>query len=286
MGLEPRVSIVIPYYNPYYDQPEFLAEAVSSAKHQTYPHVEIIVVDDGSTTSADSALRQVSDVLIVRTENRGVSAARNLGFQKSSGDFLIFLDHDDRLLPGAIEAHLQAFRQVREAGLSFGPTRIIDRAGKEIRPARVCRPRKDYFLMLLEGNPIGSPGASMMRRAALIEAGLFDESVSMGEDYDLYLRIARRVPLAQHMSCVLEYREHNANTSRDQERMLLSTMAILDRLEPLLTDAQRRRLPHARRRWRHLFRRRSTFTYRMKSLYYSVRAIWTVPPVSYFGQKH
>src|ERR1700678_1458102 len=90
---EPRVSIIIPYYN----QPDFLAETVLSAKQQTYSNVEIIVVDDGSVVPADSIVQRGSGVFILRTRNRGVSAARNFGFKKSSGDYLIFLDHDDRL---------------------------------------------------------------------------------------------------------------------------------------------------------------------------------------------
>jgi glycosyltransferase involved in cell wall biosynthesis len=282
---DPRVSIIIPYYNPHHNQPPFLAESVLSAKRQTYPNVEIIVVDDGSVTPAEPVLQQFSDLVVLRTENRGVSAARNLGFQRSSGDFLIFLDHDDRLMPGTIEAHLQAHRDHPDAGLSFGATRIIDRAGKEVRQAHICRPRKNYFLMLLEGNPIGSPGAAMIRRAAFVAAGRFNEAVSMGEDYDLYLRIARRVRLVQHSHCVLEYREHSANTSLDQERMLASTMVVLNQIEPCLSDAERKRLPHARRRWRHLFRRKPTLGYRLKSLYYSCRAMGGVPLVSYFGHR-
>jgi glycosyltransferase involved in cell wall biosynthesis len=281
-NVEARVSIIIPYYN----QPAFLAEAVSSAKKQTYGNVEIIVVDDGSVVPAGSIIEQANNVAIWRTENRGVSAARNLGFAKSSGKYLIFLDSDDRLLPGAIEAHLMKFRERSGAGLSFGSTSLIDQNGAVKRSAHVCRPRKNYFRMFLEGNPIGSPGAAMFRRGALLAAGGFNESISMGEDYDLYLRVARQLPVIQHNRCVLEYREHSANTSLAQERMLISTMAILDRIEPELTESERRLLPHARRRWRHGFRRKPTLAYRFMDFYYSFRAMWGVSVSSYFGWKH
>lgn len=280
--VETRVSIIIPYYN----QPAFLAEAVSSARQQTYGDVEIIVVDDGSVVPAESMIEQGKNISILRTENRGVSAARNLGFAKSSGNYLIFLDSDDRLLPGAIEAHLVKFREHPEAGLSFGSTRFIDQNGAVKRSAHVCRPRRDYFSMLLEGNPIGSPGAAMFRRGALLAAGHFNESISMGEDYELYLRVARRLPVVQHNRCVLEYREHGANTSLAQEKMLISTMAILDLIEPQLTDSERRRLPHARRRWRHGFRRKPTLAYRLMDLYYSLRAMSGVSVSSYFSWRH
>ncbi len=280
--LKPLVSIIIPFYN----QPKFLAEAVLSAKEQNYPNVEIIVVDDGSLVPADSLLERTEEVTILRTENRGVSAARNLGFSKSSGEFLIFLDSDDRLMPGAIEAHLQALDSHPDAGLSFGPTKIIDHDGVELRPAHICRPRTQYFLPLLESNLIGSPGAVMMRRESFVSAGLFNESFSMGEDYDLYLRIARQRPLVRHTFCTLEYREHGSNTSQAQERMLQGTMLVLDHLEPVLTVSERKKLTHARRRWEHEFRPKSTFTYRLWNLYYSFRTMWYVPIRSYFGGKH
>jgi glycosyltransferase involved in cell wall biosynthesis len=275
-----RVSVIIPYYN----QPAYLAEAVSSVEQQTYPNIEIIVVDDGSPAPADSILPQGSGIRIIRTENRGVSAARNFGFQRCSGEYLIFLDADDRLCPDAVATHLQELCERPDTGLSFGPTRFIDQNGAEVRPAHICRPRKDYFRMLLEGNPIGSPGAAMIRRTAFVAAGRFNESVSMGEDYDLYLRIARQWPLVQHNSCVLEYREHSSNISRAQEQMLVSTMVVLDLMEPRLSESERRRLPHARRRWKHAFRRKTTLAYRLMDLYYSFRAMSGVPFTNYFSR--
>src|SRR5271155_2938003 len=82
-----RVSVIVPYYN----QPAYLAEAVSSIEQQTYPNIEIIVVDDGSPVPAASILSQGTGIQVIRTKNRGVSAARNFGFERCSGDYLIFL---------------------------------------------------------------------------------------------------------------------------------------------------------------------------------------------------
>ena len=274
-GSEPLVSIIIPYYN----QPEFVIEAVLSAKRQTFSNVEIIVVDDGSLIPAESVLSDIGRITIVRTENRGVSKARNTGFAMSSGDYLIFLDQDDRLSPNAITAHLKALREKPEAGLSFGSTRTIDAAGMEIRPPHICRPRKNYFHALLESNPVGpSPGAVMIPREVFIASGPFNASFSsMGEDYDLYLRIARRHPLIQHATCTLEYRKHNECGSSDQERMFIGTMAVLDQLHDVLTESERRKLPLARSRWRHATRQRHTLLYRLWGLYFSFRAMLDVP---------
>ena len=114
----PLVSVIIAYYK----QEGFIAETVRSVQQQTYPNVEIIVVDDGSPVPASSVLPESSDVLVLRTENHGCPAARNFGFKQSSGDFLVFLDSDDRLTPGALEAHLKALAEHPESALSFRRT--------------------------------------------------------------------------------------------------------------------------------------------------------------------
>ena len=276
-----RVSIVIPFYN----QPKFLAEAIASVKAQTHPDVEVIVIDDGSVVPAADVLEDLWDVHILRTKNRGVSAARNLGLQNTSGDYLIFLDADDRLMPGAIEAHLQLMLENPKVGLTFGSQSVIDRNGAEIRPAHICRPRRNYFRMLLEGNPIGSPGAAMMRRSAVESVGPFDESITRGEDYHLYLRIARHFPIVQHNFCVLEYRQHDANISSAQDQMYVSTMAVLDQIEPLLSKSERKRLPYARRRWRHSCFKRETLSYKLSECYYRFRAMWGVSAAFYLNGK-
>jgi glycosyltransferase involved in cell wall biosynthesis len=268
----------------YYKQEGFIAETVRSVQQQTYPHFEIIVVDDGSPVPASSVLPESSNVRILRTENRGCPAARNFGFRQSSGDFLVFLDSDDRLTPGAIEAHLKEFAECPAAALSFGAQRFIDQHSREIRAPHNCRPRNNYFLMLLEGNPIGTPGAAMIRREAFIEAGLFDESVRIVEDYPLYLRLAKKHPIVQSPACVIDYRWHTNSMSRDREGMYKGIMHALDRLEAEteLTAVEQRRLRHGRRRWRHEFRPKETLAYRLEGLYYRFRAMLTVPLRSYF----
>jgi glycosyltransferase involved in cell wall biosynthesis len=282
-NLTPLVSIIIPYYN----QGLFIAEAVRSAKQQTYPNVEIIVVDDGSPMPAEPYLKEVAGIQLFRTENRGCPATRNFGFSKSSGEYLIFLDGDDVLLPGAIEAHLKQLAQHPEVGLSFGPSRCINEVGEQIRPAHLCRPRKDYYLMFLESNPICSPGATMIPRNAFIEVGMFDERLrAQVDDYNLYLRLARKFRVAQHDFCVLDYRLHSNNVSRDQEKMLAGTLAMLDQVEAStkLSPSQRKRLRYGRNRWIHMCRPQSTLAYRFLLIYYKCRAMLDVPLRAYYNE--
>ncbi len=283
MSPGPLISVIIAYYK----QEKFIAETVRSVQQQSYRHFEIIVVDDGSPVPAASVLPESSDVLVLRTENQGCPQARNFGFQQSSGDFLVFLDSDDRLTPGALEAHLKSFAEQPEAALSFGAQRFIDEFGRELRPPHICRPRKNYFLMLLEGNPIGTPGATMIRREAFIEAGLFDGSLRIVEDYPLYLRLARKHPFVRSDFCVVDYRFLTNSMSRDKEGMFKGIMRALDQLEAeaILTPLERRRLNHGRGRWRHEFRSNKTLAYQLEGLYYRFRAMLTVPLRSYFGSR-
>jgi len=277
----PLVSVIIAYYR----QERFIAETVRSVKQQTYPNFEIIVVDDGSPLPARCVLPESNDVLLLRTENRGCPAARNHGFRQSSGEYLVFLDSDDLLAPGALEAHVKALSEHPAAALSFGAQRIIDEDGKVVRTAHICRPRKDYFLQLLEGNPIGCPGAAMIRRDAFLEAGLFDESLPIVEDYPLYLRLAQHHPFVWQSSCVVDYRFHKSSLSQDKERMLKGILNALDHVEAegTLTARQRRRLRHGRGRWMHELRPSKTFTYGLRGLYYRLRGMLGIPLRTYFG---
>ena len=108
------VSIVIPCYN----QAHFLKEAIESVLSQTYKNAEVIVVDDGSTDNTQLVCNSYNNIKYVRVERVGLSAARNIGVQFSKGDFIIFLDADDYLYPGAVEINLYFFQCIKKL-LSF-----------------------------------------------------------------------------------------------------------------------------------------------------------------------
>jgi hypothetical protein len=125
----------------------------------------------------------------------------------------------------------------------------------------------------------------MMRRQAFVEAGRFDESFRIVEDYPLYLRLARRHPLVRLESWVVDYRFHGTSLSQDKEGMLRGVLDALDRLEAEtpLTAYERKRLHHGRSRWRHEFRVKKTPAHHLYGLYYSLRAMSGVPLRAYFG---
>src|SRR5204863_2461379 len=121
----PLTSIVIPCYN----QAHFLPEAIESALSQTHRPIEVIVVDDGSPDNAAEVVARYPHVRYVRQENQGLGGARNAGFRVSKGEYIVFLDADDRLTPNALESHLACFAVHSEAGFVVGDIDQIARDG-------------------------------------------------------------------------------------------------------------------------------------------------------------
>lgn len=120
---EPLVSVIIPCFN----QGVFLGEAIESVKKQTYPCVEIIVVDDGSRDETKIVARQYPDVFYFFQQNSGLPAARNKGMEKSQGDYLVFLDADDLLLNDAISYNVRQLQNDRDAVFVSGAYDVVSR---------------------------------------------------------------------------------------------------------------------------------------------------------------
>jgi glycosyltransferase involved in cell wall biosynthesis len=224
---EPQlVSVVIPCYN----QARFLGEAVESVLAQTHPHFEVVVVDDGSTDETSEVAARYPKVRYFRQENSGRPAApRNRGLRESHGEYVVFLDSDDRLLPNALEAGLRHLGEHPECAFTSGLCRALSSDGLSLAAVSLPGARNDHYAALLSKNYILTPGAVMFRRAAVEAAGGFDISPEKrgSEDYDLYLRLARASPVHGHDEIVIEYREHDNNLSGDSGQMLKSTLAVL-----------------------------------------------------------
>ena len=217
------VSVVIPCYN----QAHFLGEAIESALAQTYPHLEIVVVDDGSTDNIAAVVAGYPEVRCLRQENQGLSAARNTGLRHSIGERLVFLDADDRLLPRAIEVGLSCLRDHPECAFVYGHSRFMAFDGSSFQGPPQPRVEGDYYLALLQGCPIFATGSVMYRREIFELVGDFEPSLSPAADYDLYYRIARQFPIRCHGETIAEYRKHGTSMTRSGELMLRYNLAAL-----------------------------------------------------------
>jgi len=184
----PSISVVIPTHN----HAGFLPAAVGSVRSQGWPGIEIIVVDDGSTDGTGRVLDELAgdDLRVLRQPKAGAAAARNRGIAESRGDWVAFLDADDYWLPGKLAAQMSALAAgSNERTFAYCGSLVFDGQGViiEVRPAAPGAMRLDA---LVWGNTI-TTGSVVVKRAALFEVGLFDESLNvLGEDWDLWLRLA------------------------------------------------------------------------------------------------
>lgn len=183
----PRVSVIIPAYN----RRDAIRPTLDSVVAQTFADVEIILVDDGSTDNLVEMVR--AEYPSVRTfaldRNSGVSAARNHGVAAARGELIAFLDSDDLWSPDKLTLQIEDFDRHHDAVLSFTDitigatgTAVVYSSLQPFQPKRV-------FEQLLEGGPI-LPSAVIVRKRDLDEVGGFAPEVTVGEDRDLWLRLA------------------------------------------------------------------------------------------------
>jgi glycosyltransferase involved in cell wall biosynthesis/peptidoglycan/xylan/chitin deacetylase (PgdA/CDA1 family) len=224
------VSVVVPCYN----HAHFLGEAIESALAQTYPYLEIIVVDDGSSDNTREVAARYPQVRYVRQENQGLAAARNTGLRHSTGSYLVFLDADDRLLSQAVEMGLHQLQAHPDCAFAFGRWRQIAVDGSPLPKAPIPRIEieGDHYVCLLQRNHVEMHATVVYRRTALEAVGAFDPTLRAAEDYDLYLRIARQYPICSHGAIVAEYRRYGSNMTNDPALMLRSAVTVLRRQRP------------------------------------------------------
>ncbi len=251
----PLVSIIIPCYNG----EAFIQEAIMSALAQTYPRVEVLVVDDGSTDRS-AEIARAFPIRYLHQENCGLTASRNRGIRESRGSYLIFLDADDRLLPEAVEAGLNVLQPRAECAMAIGDHLFVCEDGSYLANSRKPCVDAAHYEALLISNFIEMISSVLFRRSVFAEVGEFDLELRVAEDYELYLRIAREFPVCCHPTVVAEYRQHRANVSHNSELMLTMTLQVLKRQARYLCKDVRRLSAYLEglRTWRKQYGRQLT----------------------------
>jgi glycosyltransferase involved in cell wall biosynthesis len=218
----PLVSVVIPCHN----QARFLTDAIDSALRQTFPAVEVIVVDDGSTDDTVAVVRKYAAARLIEQRHQGAAAARRAGLRESRGEYLIFLDADDRLLPDAVGTGMESLAAHQEWAFVAGHVRLVHEDGSPAGVPPQEHGDGDRYVELLRSNYIWTPGAVMYRRSVFDSVHPFDPSAGGSADYELNIRIARRFAIGCHHQIILEYRQHGANMSTDIAYMLKSAVSV------------------------------------------------------------
>ncbi len=218
------VSVIIPTYNRW----SYLQTTIDSVLAQTYPNVEIIVVNDGSTDETAAGLRKYGNrIHVIQQANQGGTAARNSGMAVATGDYLTFLDHDDLMLPTKLERQIALLETHPEIGAAHCRWQYIDPQG-DILDRIGPLPEGNLYKTLVLGCFLWS-GAPVVRREYFQQVGGFDPAI-WSSDWDMWLRLSRADCV---FGCVQEvlgaYRIMPDSTMSDVTRTETMDIRLLDK---------------------------------------------------------
>jgi glycosyltransferase involved in cell wall biosynthesis len=208
---DPLVSVVTPAYN----RARYLVETIDSVLNQDYPRIEHIVLDDGSTDDTWEILSRYKDRIRWESHaNMGETRTVNQGFSMARGDIVAVVNSDDPLLPGAIRAAVDAFRNRPDALVAYPDWLTIDANSKPVRTIRVRD--YDYRFMVRRFQCIVGPGA-FIRREAIERASGRDAEYRFVGDFDFWLRLGLLGPFVRIPQVVATFRVHPGSASVAQQ---------------------------------------------------------------------
>ncbi len=223
-----KVSIIIPTYN----HASYLPDAIKSVLSQTFKNFEIIVVNDGSTDNTVDVLQPYMGMIkYIYKDNGGLSSARNVGIRNSTGEYIVFLDADDMLMPDKLKIQSVILDENPDIGMVYSDEYIIygddkdkkytARDGRQLPSGNIF---KDLFL-----ESFIAVMTAMVRRTCFDRIGFFDESLLCNEDDDMWLRIATQwsILFSDYRSAIR--RIHSSNMSRDRLKMERFIVIVLER---------------------------------------------------------
>jgi glycosyltransferase involved in cell wall biosynthesis len=242
------VTIVIPCLN--YSQ--YLGKAIRSVQAQQYGPFEIIVVDDGSTDDS-AAIAERAGVRLIRQTNAGLGAARNTGLAAANGEFVVFLDADDELLPDALASGVAALRARPTKSCVVRRCQMIDAQDRALPVHYRGIDTNDLYREWLRANFVWTPGAAMFRTDRIAAIGGFPPELGPASDYAIYLALSRRREVAFDTHEAVRYRQHDHNMSLDPVLMLRAVLGVLRRERQFVPDAYSDCLRVSRRLWREYY---------------------------------
>jgi len=225
----PTVSVVIPVYN----SSRYISQALDSVKAQTFKGYEVIVVNDGSDDGDDlERILQSHPLPIVylAQENKGVSAARNAAIRIAKGEFYAQLDADDQWTPDYLEVQIQILTGNPDVALVYPNATIIgDDVEAEVEFMKLSPSVGEANFTTLVTQQCVVMTCVTARMSAIRDAGMFDEELRSCEDFDLWLRVAKKGRIAYHRQVLALYRRHAGSLSSDRVGMLRNLLAVFEK---------------------------------------------------------
>jgi glycosyltransferase involved in cell wall biosynthesis len=223
----PAVSVVLATYN----YGRYLAGALDSALGQTLSDLEIIVIDDGSTDETKEVMALYLANPRVRyfgTDHGGQPAAKNTGIRLARTPLIAFLDADDLWLPTKLEKQVALFAANPNLGVVYSRRWLMDELGRHLHYPQPPLPRGNVLEAMFRQNFICFSSA-VVSRSVFDQVGMFDTSLALAIDYDLWLRVAQRFQFDYVDEPLVKYRTGHANLSRRTEERLKTAAKIMAR---------------------------------------------------------
>lgn len=212
------VSVIIPTYNT----GRFIGDAVNSVLAQTYPNIEIIVIDDGSTDNTAEILAQFGGKInVISKQNGGTASALNAGIQMASGEWIKWLSADDVLLPNAVQILIDAATSHPNGKncIFYTPYLYINELGEVINEFK--EPENNHLSQTEQNNLlldhfIGNGSSGIMHKSIFTRFGMFNEKIRPCEDYEMWLWLClfHGIKLWRLPDILLKYRIHENQITR------------------------------------------------------------------------
>lgn len=217
------MSIIIPTYNcPY------ISSSIESALNQTYPHTEVIVVNDGSTQHTELIKPYLNRIIYREKANGGTGSALNAGIKQARGEYIAWLSSDDLFTRDKVDIQM-AFMQARQADASYTAFYHMNEHNQITGRYRTVFPNKaSFYAAMKQGNVIN--GCTVMLKKALFDhVGYFDESLRGTQDYDLWCRILQHYDFHYLDEPLVKYRVHSGMSTKKLGDILSSERLMVQR---------------------------------------------------------
>ncbi len=245
MNITPLVSVIVPVYQG----ERFVRGAIRSVVNQTHQNLEILVVDDGSTDGTWDALQQIQDprIRLFRQANGGAANARNLALRESTGQYIAFLDADDRWLPTKLADELAVLRDARDGvGIAYSWYYAVDDDGRLLNYSRRFEHSGNVFDSLMQGDTFVIPSVALFHRAIFDRLGGFDAHRRYHEDAVFIFKACHEFPAYPTRKYAVIYKQtltgKGRRIIRDFDLAVESAISVVDDLGDVVSEAEKERV--------------------------------------------
>ena len=223
----PKISVIIPAYNC----EKTIQKTIKSVLNQSFADFELIIINDDSQDSTLNIISKIADsrIQIFSYSHAGGNVSRNCGIKHSVGEFVSFLDADDLWTPDKLMSQYKALQENPEAAVAYSWTDYIDENGEFLLFGTHFTANEDVYENLLVTNFLENGSNPLIRREALIELNGFDESLVAAQDWDMWLRLARKFNFVAVPSVQILYRVSANSLSSNLARQEKACLQVLDK---------------------------------------------------------